>query len=51
MFFVFAFKKINPQNFLWLIVNRICPISISIQSEIPIHSILKLNREVTYENI
>gem|GEM_PF-5091665 len=51
MFFVFVLYKINPQLFLWLFVSRICPISISIQSEILIHSISKLNREVLYENI
>ncbi len=51
MFNVSVRKKINPQLFLWLIVSRICPISISIQSEILIHSISKLNRKVTYENI
>jgi len=51
MFFVFVLYKINPQVFLWLIINRIRPISISIQSEILIHSISKLNRKVTYENI
>ena len=51
MFFVFVLYKINPQLFLWLIVSRIYPISISIQSEILIHYIPKLNGKVTYENI
>jgi hypothetical protein len=51
MFFVSVPKKINPQNYLWLIVNRICPNSISIQSEIPIQSNSKIFYEVNRENI
>jgi hypothetical protein len=51
MFFVSVLKKINPQNYLWLIINRICPNSIFIQSEIPIHPISKLFNEVNCENI
>lgn len=51
MFFVFVLYNINPQKFLWLIVSRICPNSISTQSEIPIHCISKLFYEVSRENI
>ena len=51
MFFVSVQKKINRQTYLWLIINRIWSNSISIQSEIPIHSISKLLYEVNRENI
>lgn len=51
MISVLGSTKNITHPFLWLIVSCICQISISVQSEILIHSISKLNREVTYENI